>query len=279
MPNVWREPTRVYDPLARVEELADPGAAGELIATQLVNPELNGNVASGAMVPRVEQLTDLLADIIIDTVDQGASTVEVHLIDPQWALLTRYGNRPAFFDVDDAGLLIPVDINFPKGTDRWWRLCQASPVVDPTQPNVFIFEDRIVSLLRDQGGPKHASANQTRAAFIFSCVQSVPSIRFVCPALEKPAGAVGGDVSEKTVDGYNTTGIISQSASPIAGSAKIKGAAPARRNPSKQPGTTRQTRRDGAVWTPGGWRYTKPVDGMSTRTLDVLNPPTNQKDG
>jgi hypothetical protein len=41
----------------------------------------------------------------------------------------RYGQPPAFIDVDDAGLLIPVDVNFPLNTDRWWRLAQAAPLV------------------------------------------------------------------------------------------------------------------------------------------------------
>jgi hypothetical protein len=261
----------VYDPLTTVEALTDLSAV-EVVATQLNDKKQNQNRAQGA--PHVTNLTGLIIDIVIDTVAQGASTLEIHLIDPYWALLTRYGQAPAFIDIDDSGLLIPVDVNFPANTDRWWRLAQAAPVFDPTQPLVLIFEDRIVTLLRDVGGAKHASKNQTRAQFIYSCVQAVPEIRFVCPAITKPAGSVGGDSTEGQVD---TQGI--QGSNPVAQSATNPNAPPARKNPAKRPGIGRPGKRNGAVWTPSGWRYTKPIGGLTPKELNTLNPPTNTQDG
>jgi hypothetical protein len=268
-----RQADSVYDPLKAVDNLTDPNAVS-FVASQLNDTTLNGNRGQGALACR--DLTEAIQDVIQITVAQGASTLEVHIIDPFWQLLTRYGSSPAFFDVDDSGLLIPVDVNFPSGTDRWWRLAGVTLTVDPTQPHVCIFEDRIVTQLRDQGGPKHASNNQTRAEFIYSCVRSVPDIRFVCPALTAKAGSVGGDVTQGTVD---TTGVLAPSASPVAASATQSNAPPARRNPAKRPGVSRAGKHNGAVWTKGGWRYTKPIGGLSPKELSILNPPTNQPDG
>lgn len=262
----------VFDPLAAVEALTDPSAV-ELIATQLNDSTQNQNLAQGA--PTVKNLTSALQDLIIETTAQGASFLELHIIDPYWMLLTRYGDNPAFFDVDDSGLWIPVDVNFPQGTDCWWRLASGTPTLDPTQANVFVFEDRIVTQLRDLGGPKHASNNQTRAEFIYSCVRQVPGIRFVCPALSQAAGSVAGDITQgqiasaQTIHGAGT-----------AGTSATKPKAPsARRNPAKAPGIDPTAKRKGAYWTPHGWRYTKPINGMSPKVLDILNPPTNQPDG
>lgn len=266
-----RQADQAYDPLRPVDDLTNPGAV-EFVATQLNDRTLNGNRGQGALPCR--DLTVAIQDIVVTTVCQGSATLEVHIIDPYWQLLTRYGTKPAFFDVDDAGLLIPVDVNFPQNTDRWWRLACANPSVDPTVAHIYTFEDRIVTLLRDQGGPKYASDGQTRAQFIYSCVRTVPEIRFVCPALGRPAGSVGGDITQGQID---TTGINAPSVSPIAASALRKDAPPARRNPAKRPAKGRKP--DGAVWTKDGWVYTKPINGLAPRELSILNPPTNQFDG
>lgn len=280
MPAVWKPPTSVYDPLAKVDDLTDPGALN-VIATQLNDETQNQNRQKGAL--RIKNLEKVITDIVITTVYQGSGTLEIDVSDPDWWLFHRpRDGRPAFIDVDDAGLLIPVDVNFPTGTDRWWRLAQIVPTVDPSQSHQLIFEDLIASLLRDQGGPKHASPTQSRAAFIWSCVQSVPQIRFVCPALLHSPGSVAGDVTETKAEqlqnGVNTTGIVTPSNTKVAKSAQQPDAPPARQNPAKRPGIDRVTSRDGAYWTKGGWRYTKPIDGKSPKLLDILNPPTNVKD-
>jgi hypothetical protein len=235
-------PLSVFDPLKDVDELTDRHAV-HVIADQLNDPTQNQNRQKGAA--KIEDLSSRVIDVTFDSVGQGAGTLEIDVTDTTFELFTRANGKPAFIDVDDSGLLIPVDVNFPINTDRWWRLAQVTTTVDPAQPQQLVFEDLIVTLLRDQGGPRHAGSNQTRAQFIYSLVKSVPQIRFVCPALYQKAGAVAGDVTEaaaeKLVDGTDTTGIIAPSTSAVAKSAKNKDAPSARRNPAKRPGITKQT--------------------------------------
>lgn len=263
------DPLSTYDPFQRVEVLADLRAA-EFVATQLNDEKQNGNRAEGA--PRIVDLTEAITDIQIETVVQGAGTLTVYIADPWWGLLTRVGESPAFIDVDDAGLLIPVDVNFPQGTDMWWRLCAASPSTDTTQANlVLTFEDRIASELRDLGGPKTAGNNMTRAQFIASLVAQVPDIRFVCPALSQPAGSVGGDITQGQINSLGNTSAPKSALNPTAPAA--------RRNPTKNKGLPKGAKTHGETWTKSGWRYTKPINGKSPLTLSLLNPPTNQPDG
>lgn len=127
------------------------------IATQM-------NDQSGG--PKFEDLSERIADVVIDTVAQGAGTLEVHLIDPFWTLLIS-----GFIQVDQNGYLWPpIDINFPSGTDCVWRLCQARAAHPPTEANlVLTFEDRIVSLLREMSaldGVQQGLPNQTLGGFI-----------------------------------------------------------------------------------------------------------------
>lgn len=256
------------DPLAAIELLTDVNAV-EFVATQLNSGSQNQNVANGA--PTFRDLTAAIKDIVIETTVQGAGTLTVSIVDPWWQLLTRVGDAPAFVDVDESGLLIPVDVNFPQGTDSWWRLCAASPSTDTTQANLtLVFEDRIATELRDLGGPKTAGNNQDRAQFIASCVALVPEIRFVCPALTLGAGRVAGDLTQGQIQALGNTTAPASSTSPTAPAA--------RRNPSKAPGIGRGGRNSGARWTPSGWRYTKPIDGLTPKELSILNPPTNQPD-
>lgn len=261
-----------YDPLQSVELLTDI-AAIEFVATQLNDGTQNQNVALGA--PTVQDLTQAIVDLTVETIVQGAGTLTVLIVDPWWQLLTRpaSGNSPAFIDVDESGLLIPVDVNFPQGTDSWWRLCAAQPTTDTTQANLTLtFEDRIATELRDLSGPKTAGSNQTRAQFIASCVSQAPDIRFVCPALTQPAGSVAGDLTSGQIQALGNTTAPASSKQPNAPAA--------RKNPAKNPGIGQPgNRQKGAVWTPSGWRYTKPINGQSPLTLSILNPPTNQPDG
>jgi hypothetical protein len=281
-PAFSKRPLSVFDPLKDVNELTTRRAA-EIVAVQLNDQTLNGNRAQGAISCPAENLSPAIVDIVLDWVAQGASTLTLQLIDPEWQLLTRWGDRPAFIDVDDSGLLIPVDVNYPEGTDCWWRLVQASPSIDMTQANIQLtFEDKIASLLRDVAGPKHAGSGMSRAQFIYSCVKTAPGLRFVCPALYKPVGAVAGDVSEQQAErlenGVNTTGIVSPSNDRIAKSARQSAAPAARRNPAKRSGLTLEVATKGAVWTKGGWRYTRSINGVPPKVLNLLNPPTDVKD-
>jgi hypothetical protein len=243
-------PLSSYDPLANIELLADPSAV-EIIATQLNDTTLNQNRREGAA--RIANLSDAITDIEIEDSAQGASVLVVTIADPYLYLTTRPSvGQPAFIDVDDAGLLIPVDVNFPETTDCWWRIAAADSSLDTSAPNLILtFEDRNVSLLRDLGAPIVSGAGQTRAQFIYSLVRQVPSIRFVCPALTNPPAGTANPI--------------------IAPPAP----APPRPKPHTKPAPTAAGKL-GAVWTPSGWKYTKPMNGLTVTELNILNPPTNQ---
>jgi hypothetical protein len=142
------------------------------------------NAQSGG--PRFEDLTDRIADIRVETIAQGASTLEVDVIDPMWALETS-----GFLQSDASGYLWPlIEVNIPTGTDAWWRVCQWKGTKAPDQPHTLMFEDRIVSILREispaNGGLASGTPNQTLTGFFRMLVDSAnsilkpkPPIRFV----------------------------------------------------------------------------------------------------
>lgn len=258
-------PLASYDPLAPVEALTDPSAV-EFVAQQLNDGTQNQNVANGA--PTIRDLTEAVCDITIETIVQGAGTLTVLIADPWWVLLTRVGDSPAFIDVDDAGLLIPVDVNFPRGTDCWWRLCAANPTTDTSQANLTLtFEDRIASDLRDIGGPLTAHNNEDRAQFIARSVSPVKGLRFVCPALTQKPGSVGGDITQGQIAALGNTSAPA--------SAKQPNAPTARQNPAKKPGLDRHHRPSGfpgfhGVVAPGSLSILAPT-GLAA----VLDAPIN----
>jgi hypothetical protein len=142
--------------------LVDPAkiaAYRESIASQM-------NVQSAG--PRFSDLSDRIADVIIETKVQGAGTLEVHLIDPLWVIPLS-----GFIKVDVNGYLWPpIDVNFPSGTKCVWRLCQfKASWQSTTDANLILtFEDRIVSQLREispgNGGLVQGLPNQTLGGFI-----------------------------------------------------------------------------------------------------------------
>jgi hypothetical protein len=152
----------LFDP-ARIE------AWRQVVAGQM-------NAQSGG--PKFTDLSERISDIIIETVAQGASTLEVDVIDPTLALLTIPGpDGYPFITDDEIGFLWPpIDINFPPGTDCVWRLCNVDASSVPSNSNLKLtFEDAIVSELREvdanNGGVVQGKADQTLAGFIGSLVE------------------------------------------------------------------------------------------------------------
>jgi hypothetical protein len=128
--------------------------------------------------PIFVDLSDRISDVQLNTTAQGAGTLVLSIIDPQWRLLNYdwpLGSGDTFIQADDTGYLWPpIDINFPTGTDCVWRLCQCAPVTmtpgDTTANMTLTFEDRSISWLREinatMGGVSQASPDATLGGFI-----------------------------------------------------------------------------------------------------------------
>lgn len=140
------------------------------------------------------ELDSVVADIRVNTTIQGASTLEVDVIDPEWALIAS-----GILDLDARNRLPKIDLNFPDGSNMWWRLTQADLNTGRDGPNLTMtFEDRVVSYAREKTGPKSWSrAHFTRAQAIKAMtadeIKSPPEPLFVSPELdERQPVAVGG---------------------------------------------------------------------------------------
>jgi hypothetical protein len=157
-------------------ELVDP-AQVQLYRTSVAD-QMNESRMGASPPKRCVDLADNIADIIIETAVQGASLLEVHVIDPAWVLLARDSNGVSFIDVDpdNSGYLWPpIEVNFPPdSSDAVWRLCQVRASTDLTGANLILtFEDRITAELRELQGPVVASSGSTRAQFIQFLVDDV----------------------------------------------------------------------------------------------------------
>jgi hypothetical protein len=123
-------------------------------------------------------VSDALQDIPFERTIEGASTVQLVLIDP-------YG------DVLDSGLFsaaVDVDLPTPNGRILSYRLVNVKHVPPLT---TITFEDLEVARLRGHKRPRQASRSDvTRAEFIRMLVREAPGIRFWSPELhvKQPIG-------------------------------------------------------------------------------------------
>lgn len=130
-------------------------------------------------------LESVLADLRVNTSMTGASTLELDIIDPDWLLITS-----GFLDVGTDGKFDAVDLNYPLGSDYWWRLTQADPSTDRDEANLTLtFEARIVSYARAHSGVKSWSRGQfTRAQAIKAMtsdeIKAPPRPLFISPELD-----------------------------------------------------------------------------------------------
>lgn len=162
------------------------GLYNDLLSTELsvvdqTNPDLivaYRNTVADAIndatsAHRVVDLSDHIADIIIETSAQGASQLEVHITDPQLLMLAS-----GFISVDADGFLYPpVQLVFPKDTKMTWTLVQLQASGDTTDANlVLVFEDSIVSSLRNvdasSGGVNGSSQGETLGHWIMRLVDA-----------------------------------------------------------------------------------------------------------
>lgn len=153
-----------------------------LIARHMVR---SGGNTSDSVVDE-EHLTRAMVQVTPETQIYGSSLLVVTLTDPAWEI-----QRSGLLAVDADGLLERIEVNFPEGTDVWWRLAMVEGGNDLAGPNLTLtFIDRILGYLQDNWGPKVAApGTTTRAQFIKQLVDEVGKgdghkpINFVCPEL------------------------------------------------------------------------------------------------
>lgn len=182
--------TSQSQPFGSVPQIPNPLATAELNTAVLYDPvkikaykdSIADALNTQSAGPKFRDLSDRIADVVIETSAQGASILTVSLIDPMWVLPLS-----GFIGVDEQGYLWPpIDVNFPTGTDCVWRLCQYRATwdkdFDPTQGNIVLtFEDRIASLLRQMspatpGGLSQGQPNQTLGGFFKQLVDNANSV-------------------------------------------------------------------------------------------------------
>jgi hypothetical protein len=145
------------------------------------------HAAVKAKAPKVvkTEIESVLADLRVNTTMQGASTLEIDIIDPGWLLITS-----GFLDKGADDKFDVVDLNYPEGSDYWWRLTLADPSTGLDGPNLTLtFETRVVSYARGHSGVKSWSRGQfTRAQAIKAMtadeIKAPPKPVFVSPELD-----------------------------------------------------------------------------------------------
>lgn len=130
--------------------------------------------------PKFEDLSDAIADIQIETAVQGASFLEVHIIDPNLQLLYLPKDpndvTSTFIQVAADGYLDPpIRLQFPPGGKTFWRLCSVrASTITPGSADanlILTFEDEVAAVLRtidasDIGAAKQAAPDASLEAYM-----------------------------------------------------------------------------------------------------------------
>jgi hypothetical protein len=136
-----------------------------------------------------DYLATVMQEITVETQISGASILHLYLIDPYWVVM-----RSGLLDKDEAGELAnDVDVNFPEGSNLWWRLVMDDYSNDLSDANLELtFIDRAVAYMQDDWGPFSAPpGTRTRAQFIKQLVDRIARVlhvtplKFVCPAINE----------------------------------------------------------------------------------------------
>lgn len=150
----------------------DAGNIPQLVAENIVT---TGNTVTDVS-PQItsEFLGPLITDIQPQTQTIGAALLNVDLIDPTWVIY-----RSGLCTRDPDGLLPQVDVEYPPGTDVWWRLAYVSITNDLNSANLTMtFQHRIVSYLTHDWGPlawkNLGGQGTTRAQFIKRMFSRIP---------------------------------------------------------------------------------------------------------
>ena len=133
--------------------------SADALAQQIVNARRKASKSVPAVVDLAAAITDV---VTFDTI-QGSSTITLSLTDEDWVLLDS-----GFFDADGDGRLDVIEVNYPDGSDLWWRMTQANPDDNTGVPTIqMIFMERSAAYLLEHRGPvKTSRGKKTRAEFL-----------------------------------------------------------------------------------------------------------------
>lgn len=184
-------------------------------------------------------LAEQITEVTYESQIAGPDLLTLTMIDDSWAIQTS-----GICDIDSDGFLPMVDINYPEGTDVWWRLCMVQGLGgDLSTPSLQLtFQHRLISYLQEDFGPlKVASGTTTQAQFIKQLADRIPNqikgrtpnvigpgtlasqaITFICPQLKtvQPIAKVA-----KTTDAGNAKAQLNKSGGIGYGAnLKVKGA-------------------------------------------------------
>lgn len=164
-------------------------------------------------------IAQAISEITVETQTLGVPLLQLELIDPAWKI-----QRSGLCDQDTNGLVARADVNYPPGTNVWWRLAMVDGTNDLTQTNLTLtFQLRIVSYLQACFGAFTAPpGTTTRAQFIKSLVDRMPKeidqsilgpgpqdIQFVCPQLNQLQPIAGSTAQQQVIVGPNSVGTSS----------------------------------------------------------------------
>lgn len=176
--------------MAIPSSFGDPTVIPNLVAEHIVNNSNNIDL-------KAEYLASAISEVTPETQTMGAALLQITVDDPRWVI-----QRSGLCDTDPVSgeLIQKADVNFPEGTDVWWRLAMVEGMGDPSSPNLTLtFQHRIAVYLMQCYGPlgwPHNRIGSTRAQFIKYLVDKMPSelasdqkgpggnnFSFICPAL------------------------------------------------------------------------------------------------
>jgi hypothetical protein len=152
-----------------------------LWATSLVSAKRR----KGKSAPGAVDLENAITGIQITDTIAGFSTIVVKFEDPEWKLI-----RSGFFDANEDGRLDALDVNYPIGSDLWWRASQVSVDANRASASISLtFIERAAAWLLNKKGPLKAgrTAKRTRAQFLKGLVNQVKAgdLVFHCQQLSE----------------------------------------------------------------------------------------------
>jgi hypothetical protein len=130
---------------------------------------------NGKAAPSQVDLETAIGNIRLADTMQGSSTIVLTIQDPEWILLDS-----GFFDANKDGKLDGIDVNYPDGSELWWRLSQVGLAISGTGGALTLtfLERTAVYLMQHHGPVKFSRAKKTRAE----------TVQWMCAKVKKGGG-------------------------------------------------------------------------------------------